>query len=75
MNNTYTGAFYQSVQGCTQTFAQLIHNEQKVVDLLLQHLKVKDSMALEALLEYHIANWDYCDQSFATLRSCFLLIL
>ena len=47
----HTGAFYQSVQGCTQTFAQLIHNEQKVVDLLLQHLKVKDSMALEALLE------------------------
>ncbi|XP_067947178.1 small subunit processome component 20 homolog [Watersipora subatra] len=43
--------FYQSVEGCADTFAQLVYNEKKVVESLVEHLGVKDSMALEALLD------------------------
>ena len=47
----FVAKFYQSVEGCADTFAQLVYNEKKVVESLVEHLGVKDSMALEALLE------------------------
>jgi len=43
--------FVQKVSTCATTFAQLVHNEEKIVGELLAHLQVEDSMALEPLLE------------------------
>ncbi|KAK9695959.1 U3 snoRNP protein [Basidiobolus ranarum] len=42
--------FYVKVEKHTQSLAQLLYHKENVIDILEEHLKVEDSLALEPLL-------------------------
>lgn len=43
--------FFKEILPLVKSFPLIIHHKEKIVDILEKHIKVPDSMALDALLE------------------------